>query len=77
MKRLLGGILLAVAILIMVTSGLCSLSFIVIGLFSGNTADALSMLLYALVIGGVPFVVGLGLFYLGRAVLQSARNDER
>lgn len=77
MKRLLGGILLAVAILIMATSGLCSLSFIVIGLFSGNTVDALSMLLYALVIGGVPFVVGLGLFYLGRAVLQSARNDER
>jgi hypothetical protein len=68
MKRLLGGILLAVGILIMTGSGLCSLAVIVLSARSGGAM----MLPYALVIGGIPFGAGFGLFRLGRWLARPA-----
>jgi hypothetical protein len=67
MKQFFGGLLLAVGILIMTGSGLCTLVVIGIGLSGGMTAnDALSALPIPLIVGGVPFIIGVGLFFLGR-----------
>lgn len=68
MKNLLGGILLAIGILIAGASGICSLVVLVSSLGDG------SMILTILVIGGIPFLIGLGLFYAGRALIRSGRE---
>ena len=72
MKKLFGGILIAVGILIAGASGLCSLAI----LFSGGMGpEAMSMLPMVLMIGGIPFAVGAGIAYGGYALLRSARNE--
>lgn len=73
MKSLFGGILLAVGILVAGVSGLCSLVFLVTGL--GDSGGFEGMLPLILLIGGVPFLVGLGLFFAGRSLLRSARRE--
>ena len=73
MKSLLGGLLLAVGILLAGVSGLCSLGFLVGGLGDGDLVGILPLIL---LIGGVPFLIGLGLFFGGRALLRSARQEE-
>jgi hypothetical protein len=73
MKSLLGGILLAVGILIAGASGLCSLVFLGMGVSEpSGLVDVLPMIL---VVGGIPFAVGLGLFFLGRSLIRSGRRD--
>ena len=73
MKSLFGGILLAVGILVAGVSGLCSLVVFVAGLGeSGGLVDSLPLIL---LFGGVPFLIGLGLFFAGRALLRSARRE--
>ena len=67
MKSIFGGILLAVGILVAGGSGLCSLGFLVTG-----PTDILPLIL---LIGGVPFLIGLGLFFAGRSLLGSARQE--
>jgi hypothetical protein len=76
MKKLLGGILLAAGILIGGASGLCTLVFLVMGLSEGINQYTLSMLPAVLVVGGIPLAAGIGLFFGGRALLESARKDE-
>jgi len=72
MKQFFGGLLLAVGILIMTGSGLCTVVIIGGGLTSGTSLDqALSDLPLVLLIGGVPFALGLGLFFGGRALLRN------
>lgn len=67
MKQFFGGLLLAIGILIMTGSGLCTVVVIGMGLSSGMSAnDALSALPLPLIVGGVPFAVGVGLFFIGR-----------
>ena len=73
MKSLLGGLLLAVGILVAGVSGLCSLAVLVMGVGGGGLADTLPLLL---VVGGVPFAIGLGLFFGGRSLLRSARQEQ-
>jgi len=73
MKSLLGGLLLAVGILLAGVSGLCSLAFLVMGIGDGGLADILPLLL---VVGGLPFVIGVGLFFGGRSLLRSARQEQ-
>ena len=51
MRRLFGGILLAVGILIAGASGLCSLIFLINMIPSGG--DAMSMLGMVMVVGGI------------------------
>ena len=72
MKQLFGGLLLAIGILLMTGSGLCSVVVIVMG--APQVAKDPSVLLMPLVIGGVPFAVGFGLFKWGQWVLRRARG---
>ena len=73
MKKLFGGILIAVGILIAGASGLCSLAI----MFSGGTGpESLSMLPMVLMIGGIPFAVGVLIAIGGGALIKSAREDD-
>jgi hypothetical protein len=71
MKMLLGGILLAIGILIAGASGLCSLAV----LFGGGFGTDASMLPVVLVVGGIPFAVGAGIGFGGWALIRSARRE--
>jgi hypothetical protein len=72
MKEVLGGILLAVGILIAGASGLCSLAVLIGGGFGG---ESLSMLPLVLMIGGIPFAAGAGIAFGGRALIRGARAE--
>jgi hypothetical protein len=74
MKGLLGGILLGVGILIAGGSGLCSLVFVVV-MLSGNGGSTSGMMPIVLLVGGIPFAIGIGLFYLGRWIIRSAAAE--
>ena len=78
MTRLFGGILLGVGILIAGTSGLCSAVFLItmLGSNSGWMVDLPSMLALIAVVGGIPFAIGMGLVWGGRALLRKARADD-
>ncbi len=77
MKQFFGGLLMAIGILIMTGSGLCSLVVIGMGLSSMQIGEALSALWLPLVIGGVPFVIGLGMFFGGRALLRDSGDGAK
>jgi len=72
-RKLVGGIMLAVGILVMTGSGLCSAAV----LFAGGGAMGSASLL-VLIVGGLPFVSGFGLFAWGRKLIRAARppSDE-
>jgi hypothetical protein len=72
MRQLFGGLLLALGILIAGLSGLCTLLIVGTSLVDGSSGgEDYGIGMMALVIGGVPFVVGLGMFFAGRALLRS------
>ena len=76
MKRLFGGILMAVGILIAGASGLCSLMFLFSSTGSGGGGEfggAGVVLLF----GIPPILLGVGMFFAGRALVRSARADGR
>jgi hypothetical protein len=73
MKQLFGGLLLGVGILIMTTSGLCSLVVVVTGF--GMALQDPSIIILPLLIGGIPFALGFGLFYWGKRLLR--RSDDQ
>ena len=64
-------------ILVATASGLCTL---IIGGTTLINASSREELMYglpaALVFGGIPVLIGLGLFFGGRALLRSAKEDE-
>jgi len=68
MKRLFGGLLLAVGLLIMTGSGLCSIAVIVAG--SMQPSFSLNGLVPFLLYACVPFASGWGLFQTGRRMLR-------
>jgi hypothetical protein len=72
MKEVFGGIMIAVGILIAGASGLCSLAVLFGGGFGG---ESLSMIPLILLIGGVPFAIGVGIAFGGRVLVRSARAD--
>jgi hypothetical protein len=73
MKKLFGGILMAVGILIAGASGLCSLAI----LFGGGMGpDMMGMLPMVLMIGGIPFAVGVLIAIGGGALIKSARQED-
>jgi hypothetical protein len=73
--RLLGGILIAVGILVMTCSGLCSL-LVVAGGFR-ETLRTPTIILLPLFVGGVPFALGFGAFRWGQVLLRrSDREDD-
>ena len=67
LQRFIGAGLMAVGVLMMVLCGLCSACGFVVGLtdptFRGGETLGL-----VLVIGGVPFAIGLGIFFAGKAL---------
>lgn len=72
MKQLFGGLLLGIGILVMTVSGLCTLTVVVAGLSDGPgmVAREPSVLLIPLVVGGVPLLLGFGLYRWGRSLLR-------
>jgi hypothetical protein len=69
MKQLLGGLLIAIGILIAGASGLCSLFFLV------SSLTNISMVGAVLLFGGPPIAIGVGLVFGGRALIRSARVE--
>jgi hypothetical protein len=74
MRTLFGGILLAIGILVAGASGLCSLAFLVSMVTSSGGGEFASLPL-VLVVGGIPFAIGLALFFAGRALIRSGRDN--
>ena len=74
MTRFFGGLLMAIGILIATLSGLCSAWFLVMTL--GSYGGDGSALMFIALIGGVPFVSGVGMFYAGRALVRGARERD-
>jgi hypothetical protein len=70
MKRLFGGLLIAVGIVIAGASGLCSLFFLIGSLTSISNLGAV------LLFGGPPIAAGVGLVFAGRALIRSAREGD-
>ncbi|MEO5866604.1 MAG: hypothetical protein ABIS14_14855 [Sphingomonas sp.] len=71
MRQFFGGLLLAIGILIMTGSGVCTVAVIYMGLVGGaSAAPAARSLLLPLTVGGIPFAVGIGLFVTGRSLLK-------
>lgn len=72
MKRFFGGLLLAVGILLMTASGICSIAVIVTGL--PMLIKAPSLVLFPLIIGGLPFAAGAALFWVGSRLLKETNR---
>jgi len=66
-RRIFGYILLSVGVLIMLGSGGCSLLFLIGG-------AGLDGLVLVLILGGIPFLIGLGLLLGGRHLLRKGRE---
>ena len=69
MKQLAGAILLAVGILIAGASGLCSLAV----LFGSGGSQFGGMIVPVLIVGGIPFALGVALAFGGTAIIRRAR----
>jgi hypothetical protein len=74
--RFFGGLLMAVGGLIAVTSGLCSLAILTMGaVSSGNDlGDSIPLVL---LVGGIPFGIGLALFFIGRRLYRGSPPNQR
>ena len=68
MRELFGGCLLAVGIIIAGLTGVCSMLFII---SIRSWSDVVDIFGYS----AIPFVIGFGLIFAGRAVIRSARED--
>lgn len=64
-QRFFGGALMAVGFLMMALCGLCSACGVVIA-FTDPTFNGADALGFILVAGGVPFAIGLGIFFVGK-----------
>lgn len=71
--RLFGALMMAVGALMMALCGLCSLAGVIYAVGSGGSDMGFS-LLFVLSFGGVPIIVGLGIFWLGRSLRAPKRR---
>jgi len=69
MRRFFGGVMLAVGLLLAGASGLCSL-VILGGSLTNPGPDFLAGMGVVLLVGGIPFAIGLGLVFVGRRLLR-------
>ncbi len=79
MSKLMGGIIMGVGLLIAGVSGICSVAVLWDG-FShrGQTGgEYLDFSAAVPLIGGVPFLVGLGLFFWGRTIVRRAEKANK
>jgi hypothetical protein len=81
-NRFLGGVLIWIGGSIMVLSGMCTLGVVVASLgnvfddlFAGYFSKVLGAALLPLAFGGIPFVIGLGFWKLGRRLSDSGIYD--
>lgn len=74
MKQVFGSILMAVGILIAGASGLCSLVFSMGTLF-GSSSNIRIDLPIILFVGGIPFVIGLAVFFGGLALVRQTKRE--
>lgn len=75
MKRLFGGLLLAAGILIMLTSGLCTVAVVSMGALGAVQDPTMLALIYIpLMVGGIPFMIGFGLYKWGRSLLRQPED---
>ncbi len=81
MKTFFGGILLAIGILIAGASGLCTITFVVSAIGSAVNSHqefgGAGMIPLIAIVGGIPFLVGVGLIFAGRALIRSGHDDGR
>lgn len=76
MKSTWGGILIAIGLIIMTLTGLCSAYFL-IGFLGSGERGMEGLALIPLVVGGVPFLAGLALFFWGRSLIRAARREQQ
>ncbi|HET6971377.1 MAG TPA: hypothetical protein VFH92_09650 [Phenylobacterium sp.] len=76
-RRFFGGLLMVVGGLMMGLCGLCTAVFLVASVFDGGGGRELGgggeLAIMALVIGGIPTAIGVGLFVAGRSLLRTGR----
>ncbi len=75
LARLIGGLLMGAGLLIAGGSGLCSLLLLAEGSTWAGPSAAESLSIIAMV-GGIPFVIGIGLFFTGRLVWRKGDSDQ-
>jgi len=77
LQRFFGAALIAIGVLMMLLCGGCGalffIGFLISGVTSSNHED-ISMVIIPLVVGGIPAVVGLGLFVVGRSLRTDRSN---
>ena len=76
MNRLIGGVLIAIGILIAGLSGLCSV-YLVVSSMPLSMAEVSDGALVLLLFGGVPFVLGLATIWGGRVMLRDGDGESR
>lgn len=69
MRGLFGGLLLAVGILLMTLSGLCSIAITISEI--GQAIKDPGLFILPLLFGGIPFAIGFGLFKWGKWLLKA------
>lgn len=75
MKQLFGGLLVAAGMLIMLTSGLCTVVVIGIGMTQAMMDPEIIGAIYLpLIVGGAPFAFGFGLYKWGRSLLRKPED---
>jgi hypothetical protein len=71
MRQVFGGLLMGLGILIGALSGLCTVFAVGSTLIDPGSYNELTGILPAvLIVGGVPFMAGVGLFFAGRSLLR-------
>ena len=75
MKTVIGGILMGTGILIAGASGLCS-AVLLVGLAGEGGSDEFVSFPMVLMFGGIPFALGLALFFGGRRMVRRAREEQ-
>ena len=77
MKIFLGGLIIAIGILVAGASGLCSFYMVTTSdtYRTGSTSELLSMLPMIAIFGGLPFLAGVAMVFGGRSIIRDGRGD--
>lgn len=76
MLKLFGGLLMVIGLLIATLSGLCSAGFLIRlanGRGSGGQFNGAALMIVS-VVGGIPFLGGVGMFFGGLTLVRSGRG---
>ncbi len=76
MRSFFGAILLGAGILIAGLSGLCTVFALGSALLGGMSHEEMTYLPAVLIFAGVPFVIGIGMFFAGRHLIRTADRQD-